>query len=182
MKQENFFHFTNFLDLPPEVIEEAKNANYEWWATPNNFRADTTTFFKTDLFRIIVERFGYCNAAFYKNLPFTYYDWHTDMNRQASVNFVIQGDEHAHCFFRDLIDSDPYSKEILERGYSSPLFWQLQKVEYNLFKPTILRSQSKHCVVNVSPNDRIILSLSIGRTTTSYNEIKQFLSSLIFSA
>lgn len=180
MKQENFFHFTNFPDLQREIIDEGLNAKYEWWVTPNNLRAETTTFQHTEIYKVIVDNFGYCKAAFYKNLPFMLYDWHSDNNRMASINWVIQSDDHAYCFFRDLIEGDPYSKEILERGYSNPLFWQLEKVEYKLYRPTILRTKAKHSVINASPKERIILSVTIGTPYTTYEEIKYFLSNLKF--
>lgn len=174
-KFEYFYHFKNLPALSDDIINEALNSEYFWSLKPNTFKCDAKLFKSSRFFKLLEEKFGWCNASYIKNFPFMLYDWHIDQSRSSSLNWVIKTNPKASTFYRDFYENDPFSKKISESG-NRPLFWKLQEVDYTLYKPTILNTSMPHCVINNSSEERIILSVSVH--TPPYNILKDFLCKL----
>jgi hypothetical protein len=176
---ENFHHLTNLPPLPEEIIQTGLTGNYFWTLNPNICDSSAAIFKETFFFKLLEKRFGRCNASFIKFLPFMYYDWHIDQQRTTSLNWVIQTNSKASTFYRNYYDGDPYSKELEENG-RRPLFWKLEEVDYTLYRPTMLKTSVPHCVINNSPEERMVLSVTIH--FAKYDELKDFLSHLMIDS
>lgn len=100
-----------------------------------------------------------------KNLPMSYYDWHIDLRRQCSLNWLLQNTK-GKAYYR---------KNANEAKGSKSITYQLIQVEYSLYKPTLLDVTKEHCVINDNDQDRIIFSMSID---APFNEVYSYLSSL----
>ena len=176
---ENFYHLTNLPPLSNDLIDEGLNGNFFWSLNPNTFKSDAPLFKSTIFFKLLERQFGICNASYLKNFPYMLYDWHTDQQRSASINWALKTNPKASTFYRDYYENDPFSKKMAENG-RRPLFWKLQEVDYTLYRPTLLNTSVPHSVINNSTEERIILSVSVH--SASYNELKDFLSHLMINS
>ena len=97
-----------------------------------------------------------------RNPPNSYYDWHTDIGRQCSLNWLIKTNDKALTLYRQHISAPEGNKSIM---------YDIQTVEYALYKPTLLDTTKEHCVINPSSEERIIFSLSI---KAPFEQAKEF--------
>lgn len=154
----------NLPDFPNTCVKESMNARYEQSYKPDQLRA-FSSFNNTKFVKDLQNKFGKCGGLYMKNKPMTLYDWHTDIGRQCSVNWLILN-EQGSAYYRDLIPA--------KDGFRS-ITYNLTAVEYKLYKPTILDVTKEHCVFNPTENDRIIFSLSID---APFDDVYSYLSSL----
>lgn len=153
----------NLPKFPQKCIEEALKANYTQVYKPDLLRA-FSSFNNTSFVRNLQDRFGKCGGMYLKNMPMTYYDWHIDMNRTCSINWLLTN-TGGSALYREHIPSN--------EGKS--ITYKISKVEYELHKPTMLDVTKEHCVINDTHEERIIFSLSF---TAPYNEVYNYLSSI----
>ena len=159
-----FAQLSNLPQFPEECIREALTANYTQTFDPDQLRA-FSSFNNTNFVKEMESRFGKCGGLYMKNLPMSYYDWHIDMRRQCSINWLIRN-QNGKAFYRKNVNVDRGSKSITYR---------LTRVEYTLYKPTILDVTKEHCVINDNDQERIIFSMSVD---APFQEVYTYLSSL----
>ena len=162
----NFFHHLDFPELPEKYIKEAINAKYELVLSPRLYWADSS-FNETNFFKTINDRFGKCYVKYYLNPPNSFYDWHIDMNRYCTINWVVKTNNEARTFYREPI------KEAVTEG-RNPVMFHLTELKYNNRKPTLLNATHDHCVVNNFNDTRIILTMSLFKPT-GYEEALNFI-------
>lgn len=153
----------NLPTFPERCIQEALTAKYTQTYKPDQLRA-FSSFNSTPFVQRIQEKFGKCGGLYMKNLPMTCYDWHIDMNRQCSINWLLCN-IGGSAFYREHIDSN----------VGTSITYKIKKVQYQLYKPTMLDVTKEHCVINDTDEDRIIFSLSID---APFNEVYKYLSTL----
>jgi len=156
-----FSHLHNITECPS--LEEALRSKYIVGYKPNQLKAPSS-FNNSRIVATLQAKFGKCGGVFIKNDPWSLYDWHTDIGRQCSINWVLKTNSRATTLFRDHIPAP--------EGHKS-LTYKITEVNYVVGKPTILDTTKEHCVINASDEERIIFSLSID---ASFNEVKEFLS------
>lgn len=154
----------NLPQFPAQCIREATTAKYTQAYNPDQLRA-FSSFNSTPFVANLQKEFGQCGGLYMKNLPMSYYDWHIDMGRQCSINWLLQN-VGGSAFYREEV--------VPPRGKKS-ITYKLTKVEYQLYKPTILDVTRYHCVINDTQEDRIIFSLSIN---APFSDVHKYLSSL----
>lgn len=143
-----FAFLNNLPQFPDKCIKEAINAKYDQVYRPDLLRA-FSSFNNTTFVKDLQRRFGKCGGMYLKNLPMTYYDWHIDMNRQCSINWLLLN-EGGSALYREHIPSTD----------GKSITYKISKVEYALYKPTMLDVTKEHCVINDTGEQRIIFSLS----------------------
>jgi len=155
---KNYYCLEHFPDLSSRYIKEGMNATYKLNVSPNDYRAGTM-FNNSNFIRSLKNLIGDVSALWIKNPPNSLYDWHIDKNvRQCSINFPIN-DTGGRAFYRSKLYDDVENKS---------LYYTLDEVKYILYKPTILNVKHEHCVMNMSNQERIILSLCVKEA--SYDE------------
>jgi hypothetical protein len=88
--------------------------------------------------------------------PMTWYDWHIDEKRVATINSLLSGTD-SKCFYGNRLTRDIV--EIEELSYESDKFY-------------LLDTTKTHAVLNLN-NIRYVLSIGI-RAPHSYNNVRQF--------
>jgi hypothetical protein len=144
---------------------EALHATYELSYKPNQLKAPSS-FNSNPFIKMLQNKFGKCGGVYIKNAPWSYYDWHTDIGRQCSINWVIKTNARASTLYRTKIEAPDGQRSIM---------YDITEVNYTQFKPTILDTTKEHCVINPSDEDRIIFSLSID---APFQEVKEYLCGL----
>jgi hypothetical protein len=158
-----FAHLHNITECPS--LKEAESATYDVWYKPNQVKA-VSSFNNNKIVKMLQQRFGKCGGVFIKNNPWTVYDWHTDIGRQCSLNWVLKSNSRAVTLYRELIPAP--------EGHRS-ITYNITEVDYTIGKPTLMDTTKEHCVINASDEERIIFSLSID---APFNEVKEFLCGL----
>jgi len=158
-----FHHLNNLPVINARYVVEALHANYELSYKPNQIKA-SSSFNNNVLVKSIQNKFGKCGGVYIKNMPWSYYDWHTDIGRQCSINWVLKSSPTALTLFRNKIDAPEGMRSIM---------YDITEIDYVMFKPTLLNTTHEHCVINASDHERIIFSLSIN---APFNDVKEFLS------
>jgi hypothetical protein len=153
----------DFSILPDPMIQEALTGNYKKHQTPYSFAANANQMKASNFYKKLEDSFGEINVDYLKNEPNSLYDWHVDYNRSCSINWVIQTNPKAVTLFRT--------------NHLKPFFWDIEEVQYELYKPTVLDTTKSHCVINNYFEERIILSLSIFKKN-AYNEVVNYLQNL----
>jgi hypothetical protein len=159
-----FAQLSNLPQFPEECIREALTANYTQTFDPDQLRA-FSSFNNTNFVKEMESRFGKCGGLYMKNLPMSYYDWHIDLRRQCSINWLICNQE-GKAFYRKKVN--------VKQGVKS-ITYRITKVEYSLYKPTILDVTKEHCVINDNDQERIIFSMSVD---APFDKVYAYLSSL----
>ena len=159
-----FYQLPNLPQFPEKCISEAISAKYTQTFNPDQLRA-FSSFNNTTFVKEMESRFGKCGGLYMKNLPMSYYDWHIDMRRQCSINWLLKNTE-GKAYYRKNANGDRGSKSIT---------YHLTRVEYTLYKPTILDVTKEHCVINDNDQERIIFSMSVD---APFQEVYTYLSSL----
>ena len=86
-----------------------------------------------------------------------------DKGRRCAINWVIKTNPKALTLFRDNAEWQAIHK--------------IEEVDYIMYKPTLINTMHRHCVINCYPEERIILSVSVNERY-SFDEVKEFLQSL----
>ena len=153
----------DFPTLPDFIIQEGLTGIYKKYQTPYSFAAVASHIKNSNFYKALGNTFGEISVDYFKNEPNSLYDWHVDYKRSCSINWVIKTGPGALTFFKT--------------NYVKPFFWDLEKVHYELYKPTVLDTTKNHCVINNSDEERIILSISIFKKN-SYIEVVDYLQNL----
>ena len=92
------------------------------------------------------------HACFFRNDPYSLYDWHTDSvgNRKCVINYLLTEVTGAMTLFRE-----PTIR----------LNYKIVECPYVLYKPMLLNVERDHCVINNSADYRYILSVSLPDVT-----------------
>lgn len=159
-----FAQLLNLPQFPQECIREAYTAKYTQTFNPDQLRA-FSSFNNTQFVKDLESKFGKCGGLYMKNLPMSYYDWHIDMRRQCSINWLLKN-TGGRTFYRKNLNVLKGNKSITYR---------LTRVEYTLYQPTILDVTKEHCVINDNDEERIIFSMSVD---APYEEVYNYLSNL----
>jgi hypothetical protein len=165
----SYFQHLDLPELPQKYIDEGLNADYRIINSPRLFWADCS-FSETEFFKKVNAKFGNCYVKYYLNPPSSYYDWHVDMNRFCTINWVVKSNPEARTFYREPIQE-------LVSPDKDPIFFHLTELKYQGRKPTLLNATIKHCVANNWPETRIILSMSLFKPTT-YEQALEFLQTI----
>lgn len=160
---DRFQKLTNLPKLSEKYFNEAFESEYIHVEDPVSYNAKCIKFKNTKFYEMLCERFGWVDAVFLKNEPMTFYNWHIDKGRKCAINWPIKSSDNAFTFYRDSLERRPI--HVMER------------VDYELFTPTLIDTTFRHCVLNNSPEERIILSIAFS-DRYSYKEVKQFLQQL----
>jgi hypothetical protein len=160
---KNYHKIINLPKLDDCFIQEALTNDYRLVLKPDSYRADATLFNNSNFAKLVTNQFDIVDAVYLKTNPMTLYDWHVDKNRTCSLNWVIKTNSKAMTLYRESVTG---------------LYWNIDEVEYDLYKPTLLNTKVEHCVINNFPEDRIILSMSFWHP---YETVLSFLKDLSFT-
>lgn len=160
---DRFHKLSNLPKLPEKYFAEAFEAQYVHIEDPVSYSATCKEFSKSRFFNTLRGRFGWVDAAFLKNEPMSFYNWHIDKGRKCAINWPIQSTDSAFTFYRDSLERRPLHF--------------VERVDYELLTPTLIDTSFRHCVLNNSTEERIILSIAISDRYT-YKDVKQFLQQL----
>jgi len=168
-----FYHLTNFPAIPETYVQEAINAKYETRYKPNQVMAPAS--FNNDpmMHKIRMKlltkykRDVIAKGVYIKNPPYSYYDWHTDISRDCSINWVLKTNPQALTLYREHIPAPEDRRSLM---------YDIEVIDYTLYKPTILDTTHEHSVINPSSEERIIYSLSL---SISFEEAKEFFSNVV---
>lgn len=160
----NSLTLTNIPGVPESFVREGTDSNgYFYQTTPHIIKKPCTLFQNTKINKILQEEFGTVYVNYIKNPPNSLYDWHRDIKRLWSLNWIVKADISAKAFFR--------------HNNIHKLFWDLEEINYSKDHPTILDTQQEHCVINSHNEERIILSLWCP-VDLSYSQACDYFSSL----
>jgi hypothetical protein len=160
---KHFYCLENIPDLEEKYIKEGLTGHYFETFKPHVFRAKCS-YDESDFIKHLRSRFNNVRSTWLMNPPWSLYDWHIDILRNCSINIPIKTPSRAGAYYKSPLD-----------GNSKSLYHNLIEVKYLLYKPTILNTQKKHCVLNPTDETRIILSISIEDENISYAEVLDYL-------
>jgi hypothetical protein len=171
INDQYYYKLGHLPALPECYIAEGLTATFNYNPIPALYWTPPSTFESTDFVKSLREKFGFSWVKFNLFPSNVLYDWHSDSSRRCSINWVIKTNPMAHTFFKEPV------KETIPLEGMTTLTNHLIEVEYDLYKPTILNTTKKHCVINNYPEDRIIMSMSIFNEA-SYEEVLEYLKNL----
>ena len=184
-----FYHKLSHLPcLPQYVIDEALNAHYKANHSPNIIRSPAIAFNNTEFMANLRKTFPSLTILPGKfKLPCIYalfpansvYDWHVDSGRYCGINWIIKTNPRALTLFRTRFDHPTDASKKIKEYDGQLSYWKINELTYDLYQPTIIRTDVEHCVVNSYPEDRIVLTLSV--FGVSYEEVKDYLCNLNIS-
>lgn len=170
LADQYFCKIDNLPPLPERFINEGLASNFVynpmpalWWA-PCSFE-------ETEFYKKLEEKFGFTRVNFNMFPANSIYDWHTDSTRRCSINWVLKTNPMAHTFYKE-----PIKETVIIEGQQT-LVNHLLEVDYDLYKPVLLNTTKKHCVVNNYNDTRIIMSVSVFNNF-SYEDVLTYLKSL----
>lgn len=175
MKKDCYLHLSHLPMLGDEYVNEALNATYavtqpsdempdivhrknRWIGSENA----PSTFYKTKFCKDLEAQFGEIETYYVRFNPMSLYDWHTDIQRQCGINFLIQPVSNALTLFRYAELSN------------HTLMYHLDQLQYVPRMPVLFNTTVEHCVINLSNETRYILSVTFKRTITIYH-VREFL-------
>ena len=159
-------NYTSLLHLPklPDIfVNEGLQGNYQYTESPYTYSAPAPLFADSEFCQILTQQFGDILCKYHKNTAYSVYDWHMDKNRLCALNWVIKSSVDAKVFYRT-------------KNHHN-MIWSIEELCYKDLTPTLLNTSQQHCVINNSPEERIILSVSIYNNYT-FQDVVEFLSSL----
>jgi hypothetical protein len=152
---------TEYPNIPFNIVEEAKRATYEIGRFPNLLKAGSS-FNHSPVIKSLRKRFGDTVGGIYvKNSPWSFYDWHIDMNRKCSINWLLKTNPNARTLYRQKTEPERLTS----------IIYNIFPIEYVLYKPTIMETTTEHCVINPSDEERIIFSVSLD---VPFDDVKEF--------
>ena len=160
---ESFYHLTHLPAFPEIYYTQAISTDYlspgEVPITPTVTTGKATILYKTKFFNDLKTEFGEVRAGFVMNNPYSYYDWHTDVNDRLCAINVLLSENKGVCLYRS--------------GAESKLNYKIQECDYTRFQPTLFNTQNEHAIINNSDQCRYILSIGFYHVT--YDIVKDFL-------
>ena len=176
MKKDCYQHLSHLPLLDEKYVNEALNATYshiepsgDMAAIKNKFnrwissKSAYSTFEETKFCKDLEAQFGQVVSHYAKFDPRSLYDWHTDSQRQCSINVLIRPVVNALTLFK-------YAEMTKEHS----LIYHLDECEYVPRVPVLFNSSVHHCVINLSNETRYLLTISFERTVTFYH-VRDFL-------
>jgi hypothetical protein len=165
MNKEFYYKASHIQVVDEQLLEEAKAANYSSGVvekntgkTPSTVQA-TTSFENSKFIADLRKEFKSVRTHYLKFDPMTCYDWHTDIARNCSINFLL---------------NDPEDSLTLFREYLFGINYKIIRLKYDLFQPTLLNVKAPHCVINYSQETRYVLTVGF-TLDVSYMDVKRFL-------
>jgi hypothetical protein len=164
---ERYCNLSHLPALPQYIIDEALSAEYKTLFSPVRVMAVAKLFESTNFMRNIKQRYegAFVLAEYTKNAPHSIYDWHIDSKRTCGLNWVIKADQNAMTLYK--FDSDPPLPD---------LFKSIEEIKYQPLKPTLIKVDSPHFVMNLGAEERIILTVTVDKA--EYEEFKEYLMGL----
>ena len=150
----NFYKLESEDNLIDTLLLEIKSRSD--WFSSNGFdilKLPAKLFQEHRLFSLISK----CNGSplIFKLNPMTWYDWHTDENRQCAINMLIDGVD-SKTFFGNRV-----SRDIIE----------LTELVYDPLRYYLINTQQKHAVLNLN-NTRYMLSIGFDNPYTFENVLE----------
>lgn len=131
--------------ITDKLIDYISHAKDEFWVNYYNFKAlliPVTILASDPLFEVLATKYKF-HAGVLRMDPYTCYNWHTDTNRQVTINMHLKDNGDSQCIF---LDGEPrVTSKFKELKY--------EPNTYYIFNTTI-----PHMVVNNS-GYRYILSI-----------------------
>jgi hypothetical protein len=173
---------TNLPTLDDKYVQAALTAEYYIAESPHGYKSRAVLFEQSDFFKQLKQKFGERVRAFYiKSFPMSVYDWHVDVGRSCGVLWPIQTSAGASTYFKKPYDDPRLYQDRIDKN-RIVIFWALDEVVYEAHQPTLIDTTSPHCVINNSPDERIMLNVSVGDETVKYQELKDFLESFAITS
>ncbi len=169
MLENCFYHLNHYPDLPDEVCLAGINAEYsQSYPELQNNTGDSdapksivsrSRFGKSPFCKSIADYFGGdIRANFIKYDPHSIYDWHTDLDRQVALNFLLRDAPNSLIMFREKIDRKRF---------------HIKECVYTVKKPVIFNSEISHIVINNHSETRYILSI-LPPMHVTYNDLVEY--------
>lgn len=170
---EEYFELDNLPTLDRRYLSLAQNANYIY-PDPEQPRSQVIgclahEFANTKFITDLKQHFGHPRVlpAFLKNPPMTVYDWHRDIAhaergaRLCGINFLLTPEEKVFTLFK------------VPNSATGRLIHGVKILPYRPFRPVLFNTQETHCVINLTDQDRLILS--VGFHDVAYEDAKDWL-------
>ena len=109
----------------------------------------------------LYKAFGALKSEYFKNEPMSYYDWHCDIKRNCGINFLLNDVKDALTLY--MIEGDVR------------LNGTIINVIPKLYRPVLLDTTVRHCVLNWSNETRYILSVGLHDPDVGFADVKEFL-------
>ena len=154
---DKFYRLDNISDIEQKYISEGLNEDYYKMFKPNIFRSNfKCSFDESEFIQKLKSKFGNVFSTWIYNPPNTLYDWHVDaLYRNCTINIPIKIPDKAGTYYRDIMHPESPTK-----------YYNLFKVPYTLYKPTLLNTNLEHCVVNPTDETRIVLNITFEKNVT----------------
>jgi hypothetical protein len=168
MNKEYYYKATHLKNIVGEYnLQEAKLANYSSFVlekhtgkTPSTIQAPSS-FEDSKFMADLRAEFKNVRTHYLKFDPMTCYDWHTDVARNCSINFLLNDPVDSLTLFREFIEGSGH-------------WYNIKRLKYNLFQPTLLNVREQHSVINYSQETRYVLTVGFTLDVT-YMNVKRFL-------
>lgn len=128
--------------------------------TPSTYQAPTS-FENSKFMEDLRKEFKHVRTNYLKFDPMTCYDWHVDAARNCSINFLLNDVVDSLTLFRNYIQDSRH-------------WYDIKRLKYNLFEPTLLNVKEEHSVINFSNETRYVLTIGF-TLDVSYMNVKRFL-------
>ena len=173
MLEDCFYHLSNFPLLDQKYVEEGINAVYPNLPKPEDPEAPTpraitveSSFQNTVFFKNLEKQFGPMSCVYIRSYPMSTYDWHRDIFKMVTINFILHDVKDSLVLFRDKV----YGVERMQ--------YNIKPAVYTPLKPTILDTRLQHCVINLNNDYRYILNLGFLDNKIYYKDVKNYLTNI----
>jgi len=169
MLDDCFTYLNNLPDLDDIICQAGINAQYP--EIPKEETAESlaitsivsrSRFFQTKFCQDLAKEFGPIKTHYFKNNPMTTYDWHRDLGRKVSLNFLLREAPNSLVLYRNK-----------EYGIDR-IRYDIKICNYVPKRPVLLNTTIQHTVINYNDQPRFILSLGFP-IEAEYQEVKKFL-------
>jgi hypothetical protein len=117
--------------------------------------------YKTKLCYDLWKEFGHLRTEYFKNEPMSYYDLHQDIKRNCGINF--------------LLNDVPDALTLYMTEGAIRLNGDIENVRPKLYRPVLLDTTVRHCVINYSNETRYILSIGLHDADVKFADVQKFL-------
>ena len=173
MLADCFHHLSNFPTLDKKYVDEAVAGVYPELPSPETPDIPTpraitvnSSFRHTNFFKSLENQFGSMICVYIRSFPSSTYDWHRDIFKKVTINFILHDVKNSLVLFRDKVHG-------IDR-----MQYNIKQAIYTPLKPTILDTRIQHCVINLDNSYRYILNLGFTDDRVYYKDVKNFLTSL----
>ena len=162
-----FYHVDHFPPLPMEFVTPVFTAD---WIYPGEEVPGEKTIRivhapsklkQTRLCYDLYRAFGEVAAEYFKNEPMSYYDWHADIKRNCGINFLLNDVGNALTLY--MTEGDVR------------LNGTIVNVVPKLYRPVLLDTTVRHCVLNYSNETRYLVSIGLHDPAVKFADVKEFL-------